>query len=239
MIWDEQTISELRACWALGLSYSEIGHRLGCSKNAVVGKAHRLELEERPSPIKRTPDMTPERHARIRTMSKNGCSYPTIARMEGLSEYMVEKVLAAGPPVTRLPPPKVTLPPMKLEVALFQTTAVVPRPSQERGILAMLENGASRREVMVAYGVGENVVRPIASALRARSVPITRAPVPAQSPAPISSQSPCCWPTGQRTSVYNTWSFCGGPSIQGRPYCPEHHARAYKRRGDPEQMAAE
>jgi GcrA cell cycle regulator len=55
MVWDEETIRLLRELWAEGLSTAEIGRRLGVSKNAIVGKAHRLDLEARPSPIRRDP----------------------------------------------------------------------------------------------------------------------------------------------------------------------------------------
>jgi GcrA cell cycle regulator len=39
--------------WEAGRSASEIGRLLGVSKNSVVGKAHRMKLKARPSPIKR------------------------------------------------------------------------------------------------------------------------------------------------------------------------------------------
>jgi GcrA cell cycle regulator len=54
MEWSEAVISELRNLWSEGLSTAEIGRRLGISKNAVVGKAHRLSLDPRPSPIRRS-----------------------------------------------------------------------------------------------------------------------------------------------------------------------------------------
>ena len=53
MEWAEETIVRLRALWDEGHSTAEIGRRLGVSKNAVVGKAHRLDLPARPSPIRR------------------------------------------------------------------------------------------------------------------------------------------------------------------------------------------
>ena len=53
MEWNDETIARLRALWDEGLSTAEIGRRLGVSKNAVVGKAHRMMLPPRPSPIRR------------------------------------------------------------------------------------------------------------------------------------------------------------------------------------------
>ena len=50
--WPLEKIDLLRSLWARGDSGSEIGRIMGISKNAVVGKAHRLRLPPRPSPIK-------------------------------------------------------------------------------------------------------------------------------------------------------------------------------------------
>jgi GcrA cell cycle regulator len=53
MEWNDETIARLRTLWNEGMSTAEIGRRMGVSKNAVVGKAHRLGLVARPSPIRR------------------------------------------------------------------------------------------------------------------------------------------------------------------------------------------
>jgi GcrA cell cycle regulator len=53
MDWTPEAIEALRGYWAEGHSTAEIGRRMGISKNAVVGKAHRLSLPPRPSPIRR------------------------------------------------------------------------------------------------------------------------------------------------------------------------------------------
>ena len=53
MGWTPELVKELKRLWNKGLTTVEIGNQLGMSKNAVVGKAHRLNLEARPSPIKR------------------------------------------------------------------------------------------------------------------------------------------------------------------------------------------
>jgi GcrA cell cycle regulator len=53
MDWTTESIERLRALWSEGHSTAEIGRRMGVTKNAVVGKAHRLQLPARPSPIRR------------------------------------------------------------------------------------------------------------------------------------------------------------------------------------------
>lgn len=56
MGWTDEQIEELKHLWEKGLTTGEIGKALGVSKNAVVGKAHRLGLNSRPSPIRRGDD---------------------------------------------------------------------------------------------------------------------------------------------------------------------------------------
>ncbi len=58
MVWSEETILLLRQLWTQGHSTAEIGRRLGVTKNAIVGKAHRLDLTARPSPIRRDKTQT-------------------------------------------------------------------------------------------------------------------------------------------------------------------------------------
>lgn len=53
---DERNLAKLRALWNEGLSTAEIGRRMNASKNAIVGKAHRLNLGKRESPILRRED---------------------------------------------------------------------------------------------------------------------------------------------------------------------------------------
>jgi len=53
--WTPTRIAILIAHWNEGLTTSEIGNRLGVTKNAVVGKVHRLGLPKRGSPIRQKP----------------------------------------------------------------------------------------------------------------------------------------------------------------------------------------
>ncbi len=51
--WTPERISRLTELWADGVSASLIAKEMELGKNAVIGKAHRLELPRRPSPILR------------------------------------------------------------------------------------------------------------------------------------------------------------------------------------------
>ena len=76
MTWTVERVSELHKLWATGASTAEIGRRLGVSKNAVVGKAHRSGLAPRPSPIRRRPAAPPPRPARLAPPGKALCKWP-------------------------------------------------------------------------------------------------------------------------------------------------------------------
>ena len=54
MSWNDDNVLRLKELWDQGLPTAQIGKLLGFTKNAVVGKAHRIGLERRPSPIRRT-----------------------------------------------------------------------------------------------------------------------------------------------------------------------------------------
>lgn len=61
--WTDERIEVLRKRWMAGASASVIGNELGCTRNAVIGKAHRLGLE-RPAGQK------------LLDLKSNGCRWP-------------------------------------------------------------------------------------------------------------------------------------------------------------------
>jgi len=53
MSWTDERIDRLKKMWSDGATASQIADELGgVSRNAVIGKAHRLGLDARPSPVK-------------------------------------------------------------------------------------------------------------------------------------------------------------------------------------------
>ncbi len=54
MAWTEERVTKLVEMWNRGAPASEIAESIGgVTRNGVIGKAHRLGLKPRPSPIKR------------------------------------------------------------------------------------------------------------------------------------------------------------------------------------------
>jgi GcrA cell cycle regulator len=112
MEWAEETIVRLRALWDEGHSTAEIGRRLGVTKNAVVGKAHRLDLPSRPSPIRRdgTGGSAPRRSAPRRvagpTLPPLSSTGPMSAPASGATTLLHMPAMAPKPvPAPRVAPP--------------------------------------------------------------------------------------------------------------------------------------
>ena len=96
MPWDDNNVAKLRDLWDQGLPTAQIGKLLGFTKNAVVGKAHRIGLERRPSPIRRTAVKPDRKKARSPVMPKlnfEKASEPEITNTEPTTFQPVVKNL--------------------------------------------------------------------------------------------------------------------------------------------------
>ncbi len=99
MEWNEDQIVRLRSLWDEGMSTSEIGRRLGISKNAVVGKAHRLSLPSRPSPIRRDGPSRPRSSGPRRVVG------PTLPPLSAPPAPELVRTIEAGPLLPAMPLP--------------------------------------------------------------------------------------------------------------------------------------
>ena len=72
--WTPARVSALIALWNEGISTSIIGDRLGVTKNAVVGKVHRIGLPKRGSPIRQKPK--PAEIIDLNSLRPGMCSWP-------------------------------------------------------------------------------------------------------------------------------------------------------------------
>jgi GcrA cell cycle regulator len=76
--WPERD-DELRKLWAEGLPTAAIGEAMGLSKNSLVGRAHRLGLPSRPSPIRRGDGV---RYARPTTIAARETTLKNLAQVK-------------------------------------------------------------------------------------------------------------------------------------------------------------
>ena len=140
MEWSDDVIIQLRGLWAEGHSTAEIGRRLGVTKNAIVGKAHRLDLPARPSPIRRDPNAAPVRRT-------------TVRRVEGPT----------------LPPLPSTVADSELGFATFvqhSAAPIQPRPVVARPVVAPAPAPAPRPVAQAPRPVAPAQPRPVAVAPR-------------------------------------------------------------------------
>ena len=95
MPWDNENVGRLRELWDQGLPTAQIGKLLGFTKNAVVGKAHRIGLERRPSPIRRTAVKPDRKKARSPMMPKLNFEKNENQKNDLLSLGLAENVFKA------------------------------------------------------------------------------------------------------------------------------------------------
>jgi len=84
MEWSEERVEMLKSLWSKGRTASQIAEELGdVTRNAVIGKVHRLGLKSRPSPIHRERErkrgFAPAPNAvdvRSRRVSERECHWP-------------------------------------------------------------------------------------------------------------------------------------------------------------------
>lgn len=127
MVWSEESILRLRDLWDQGLSTAEIGRRLGVSKNAIVGKAHRLDLTARPSPIRREPSARIERPAAPARLGG-----PTLPPLPSATVTATVATVQVFRPAPVVPAPRPVLPPPPAVVAPPPMRAIAMPPAPRR-----------------------------------------------------------------------------------------------------------
>jgi len=84
LTWSDDRVEQLKKLWENGLSASQIAAELGnVTRNAVIGKVHRLGLSGRATPSQpqrptfKTP-RAPHRSARKQSTSARSCTHSTV-----------------------------------------------------------------------------------------------------------------------------------------------------------------
>jgi GcrA cell cycle regulator len=220
MSWTDERIEKLRKMWEGGATASQIADDLGgVSRNAVIGKAHRLGLKARPSPVK--PNEKPVRPA--------GVAAAPVARKAVIEDADGEDAIeeTARPQPAPAPAPERVAAPAPAPAPAGQAA---PSPAAE----AAPETPRSDQPRIVSVGPGGFLRQGPGD----QQQPIPPAPprrlVPAKPSADIAGKTSlldlndriCRWPMGHPGEP--DFHFCGVKVNPGFPYCVEHCGRAYQ-----------
>jgi GcrA cell cycle regulator len=217
MSWTDERIERLKSLWTKGMTASHIADELGgVSRNAVIGKAHRLGLQSRPSPVKpNEPEPKPKPKAREKAPAAP--AEPKSAPIEAVAPR-------PAPPRPEPEPKPAPAPAAEAEPA----DAEAPEPADA-------PEAAARPEPIVrSIGPGGFVRQgpsdqqaPIPPAPPRRLVPAKPSPEVAGKTGLLDlNEKICKWPIGHPGEP--DFHFCGAPANPGFPYCVQHCGVAYQ-----------
>jgi len=210
MSWTEERIGTLKKMWEGGSTASQIAEELGgVSRNAVIGKAHRLGLKSRPSPVKAA-----EKKKKAATKK----AAPKAAPATG-----AKKPAAAKPATTAAKKPEAKAPATKGASASGSSvpSQPIPNPTPDLPKIVSVGPGGFLRQ-----GPGDQQP-PIPPAPPRRLVPAKPDPSIADKTSLLDlSDKVCRWPMGHPGEP--DFHFCGAEVNPGFPYCVEHCGRAFQ-----------
>ncbi len=238
MSWTDERIETLKTMWEAGQTASQIAEALGgVSRNAVIGKAHRLELQARPSPVK--PNDPDAKNAEAK-----------VAEAKAAEARPAESPVVDTPPVVAAEPVAAAPAPAPEPVPVAASPEPAPRTAP---VAADADEDADEDE-----DEDDDAVEPAAAPVRApqpilRSIgpggflrqapgeqqpPSTPAPprrlVPAKPSPEMAGKTSllelndriCKWPLGHPGEP--DFHFCGDKVNPGFPYCVAHCGHAYQ-----------
>lgn len=207
MSWTEERIERLKQLWTNGMTASQIADELGgVSRNAVIGKAHRLGLQARPSPVKANePEPAPAKPAKAAPAPAEEQVTAPPPLEEALDEEPQEEEREAAEPSGNAP----------------DAVAPADAPKAPQPLVRSIGPGG-----FVRQGPGDQQA-PIPPAPPRRLVPAKPSPEIADKTSLLDlNERICKWPMGHPGEP--DFHFCGRAANPGFPYCVDHCGVAYQ-----------
>ncbi len=203
MSWTDERIATLKKMWEGGSTASQIADELGgVSRNAVIGKAHRLGLKSRPSPVKAN--------------EKKPAPKPKPAAPKPTAKKVAKPAAKTPAPAPAKP---AATPAPKADAAVPSQ----PLPNKNSDLPKIVSVGPGG---FLRQGPGDQQA-PIPPAPPRRLVPAKPSPEIADKTSLLDlSDKVCRWPMGHPGEP--DFHFCGEAVNPGFPYCVEHCGRAYQ-----------
>ncbi|WP_341711403.1 GcrA family cell cycle regulator [Erythrobacter sp.] len=203
MSWTDERIATLKKMWESGSTASQIADELGgVSRNAVIGKAHRLGLKSRPSPVK----ANEKKPVKAKPVAVKPIAKPVTAK-------------PVAKPVASAPAKPADAPAPKADSAI--PSQPLPNRSPDMPKIVSVGPGGFLRQ-----GPGDQQA-PIPPAPPRRLVPAKPDPSIADKTSLLDLNDKVCrWPMGHPGEP--DFHFCGEQVNPGFPYCVEHCGRAYQ-----------
>ncbi|TCQ10755.1 MULTISPECIES: GcrA family cell cycle regulator [Sphingomonas] len=230
MSWTDERIATLKTMWEAGQTASQIAEALGgVSRNAVIGKAHRLELQARPSPVKPN-DPEAKAAAAAEASATAAATAPEPVGAPEPVEVETPKPAPVVPPVVAAAKPAAPVEPEPVaeepeddedEDEDEAAPAVVAPVRTPQPILRSVGPGGFLRQAP-----GEQQP-PSTPAPPRRLVPAKPSPEMANKTSLLELNDRICkWPLGHPGEP--DFHFCGKAVNPGFPYCVDHCGHAYQ-----------
>lgn len=202
MAWTDERIDALKGMWEKGLTASQIAEELGgVSRNAVIGKAHRLGLKSRPSPVKAKSKTAAGKKPAAKT--KKPVAKPAKSK-KPKEEHVARRAM---------PPPT--------PAARTHAAQQARQPKHDGPKIVSVGPGGFLRQ-----GPGDQQA-PIPPAPPRRLVPAKPSEEIADKTGLLDlNEKVCRWPINHPGEP--DFHFCGEEVNPGFPYCVEHCGRAFQ-----------
>ncbi|TMM46200.1 GcrA family cell cycle regulator [Qipengyuania marisflavi] len=212
MSWTEERIATLKKMWEGGSTASQIAEELGgVSRNAVIGKAHRLDLKARPSPVKANDAKKAKAAAKPAPRPAPRKTAPSVKPAAPKPQGQPAQPAAEAKPAAAVTPNSDGSIPSQ------------PLPNRSPDLPKIVSVGPGG---FLRQGPGDQQP-PIPPAPPRRLVPAKPSPEIADKTSILNlSDKVCRWPMGHPGEA--DFHFCGVAVNPGFPYCVEHCGRAYQ-----------